>query len=347
MTLRSVLSTCSLLLLASCGATGSLHVLPTLPPPSATPEDVALVVTANERGSLSVFDHPARTTLRSIDVAGSPAAVVSAGDGRTVLVAVNDADGRDLLVRIDVRTGDELGRLELGAKLQLVAGALTPDRTRVLLLAQGSSELLTVDVATMKVAGRRSLAGETLRAVAALDDRRAVVAASNSVLVLTLASDERKTVGLAGPAMGLVVGKGRIYATVSKPTQLATIDARTLAVTTVDLPSSDGPVGVALTPDGSAALVADGGRQSTGPGSRVLRVGLAKGEASVFSAVLGQAPRAIAVDGTGLVWAANRLSSTITILAPGGDFVLELPTGRSPVSVALVSAVAREEPRTR
>lgn len=342
--LRSIIIAGSLLL-ASCGKTAPLHVLPTLPPPPDTAESVALVVTANERGSLTIIDHPSRSVLRTIPISGAPVSVVSAADGRSVFVAVNapadSGDGMDLLMRFDVRTGVELARLELGSKLGLVAASLMPDKKRVALLAQGSSELLVVDTDPLKVVSRRAFVGETLRAVAPLDDKRLALAASNGILVVTLGAAEARSITLAGPTMGVAVAKGgRIFATVSKPPQLVDIDAKTLAPRALDLANSDGPVQPAMMQDGASVLVADGGRLSTGPGAKVYRVGLAKGDVSVFSTVVGQGPRSIVVDGTGLAWTANRSSSTVTVLASNGDFVLELPTGRTPVSITLVSAVA-------
>ncbi len=337
------------LVLAGCGTGSRLHVLPTLPPPPTTPPGLGLIVSADAGGTITVLENAARTVTRTITIEGSPAAIASVGDGTTILVAANGADGvHDRLVRVNVRTGEVHDSIDLGSEQQLASIAVTPDGKTAAVLAGKTSELILVRLADSTIATRRSFAKETLRSVVAVDDARVAIAAGNSVLIVPIAGGDPTVRAFTGPVTSVASRGSKIVATVAVPAQLVVIDlaaatarrgAPAAGPSIVDIAGALGLTAVGLTPDGASAIVADGGR-STGPlGSETYRVRLTSGETTAFGSV-GQGPRSLVVDGAGVTWVANRASSSVTILSSDGAFQLELPTGTHPVGLTTVKAMA-------
>lgn len=226
------------------------------------PSDVLLVIDGNSR--VLLFDSKSGAALANVGVGDVAHEVEVTADGTTAAVSnygESGDPGRTLtLIDLDRRVAS--GTVELGEGTRPDGLEALPSG-QVLVVAEGTKELLVVDPRSRSVVARIKTGLVGSRLVAATPDgSRAFVTSNRSGIGYVTAVDLRppkvvRDIVIAPGAEGIdVTPDGReVWVTNSDANKVSVVEARGLGITaTVLAPRS--PTRVKITPDGKYALVA-------------------------------------------------------------------------------------------
>lgn len=231
--------------------------------PSAAPAPAPeTLIVLNKGDDTAALVDPATGTTRAVIPTGvAPHEVAVSPDGSLAVVANYGNDtGGNTLTRIDLRSAQAAGEIDLGVYTRPHGLAFVVPGGRLLVTAESHKALLEVDVAEGKVL--RAIGTEqegSHMVVVAPDAKRAYVSniGSGSVSVLDLEAGALvQVVPTGAECEGIAIapdGK-TVWASNRKANTVSVIDAETLEVT-AQLASSEFPIRVAITPDGALALV--------------------------------------------------------------------------------------------
>ncbi len=219
-----------------------------------TPDGTRAYV-ASTTGSVSIIDTASGAIIDSLALDGQPTDAAVTPDGRYVFIPRREADKVSVL---SVRRGVQVAEIDVGSTPTSVA--ITSDGSRAYVADYASDTVSVINTATLSRVATIPVGDGPIAVAAAPDQSRGAYVAeflggSISVITDILATD--KISGLAGPAGVAVAADGKtVYATQSAEDTLAAVSPATGSITAAT-PVGDSPRGVAVSADGSRAVVAN------------------------------------------------------------------------------------------
>lgn len=316
-----------------------------------------LLVANKEADTVSLLDLADGRTLGTLPTGQGPHEIAASNDGRLAVVTnygTRAVPGRSLTV-IDLATRTVARTIDLGTHTRPHGVQFLSDHRRVAVTAEGSGNLLVVDVQAGQVL-QAVATGQSVSHMVALapDDSRAFVAniGSGSLSVIDLRSGALvKNLPTGGGAEGVAVAAGgrEVWVSNRADNTLSVVDARTLEIRAT-LKSADFPIRAAPARGGEQVLVtnARSGELAvfdTAPRrerARLKLVGDEAGMASRFFDRAGSTPIGVVAEPSGRrVFVALAGGDRVAVVDAADWKVLDYwPTGAEPDGMAVVAAPA-------
>jgi YVTN family beta-propeller protein len=229
--------------------------VPPAPSGAVFSPDGTRVYVSSRAGAVSVIDPAVGALLRTVALGGQPNDAALTPDGRLLFVPRRTDDTVSVVSAASLAL---VADIPVGRKP--VAVDISTDGSRAYIANYGADTVSVVDVPSRQVVGSAAVGdGPTDVAVAPDDASRAYVAnrdaGSVSLVVGTAATATFP--GVARPGAVAVAADGStLYVTKSDDDVVAELDAATGAVRS-ELPAGDGPIGMAMSGDGSRGVVAN------------------------------------------------------------------------------------------
>lgn len=231
---------------------------------AAAAQEPYLAVVEKIAGMVGVFAENG-AQIAQIKVGAFPHEAVLSADGRYLYVSDNgvlwmteDSQGGNSISILDLRALKKVGEIGLGRFHRPHGLALLGDRNRLLATTERPFGLVSIDLATRKVARDYDVKGKSPHMVIpAAGGKWAFVSDtdSNAVAAVELETGAVKTIPTAAhPQGGVLSADGeRLYVACTEGNRISIIDTRAQRVTG-EIPAGKGPARIALTPDGKTLV---------------------------------------------------------------------------------------------
>jgi YVTN family beta-propeller protein len=318
-------------------------------------QTVAYIVN-NNSNSVSVIDTASNTVTATIPVGTLPTGIAFSPDGAIAYVT-NEGDGT--ISVISTATNSVTATIPLTGQVNPRYLAITPDGKTLYVPCgaglDGSPESVqVVSTATNTVTAVIPVAPlgqiEAVAVAIAPDGKHVYVQTRDdglqlNVVVIDTATNATTVIvpGIAGnssqtgPGIAVTPSGGTVYAGAAFTPAVAAISAINNTVTAT-IPTSEGPSGIAITPDGSRAYVAESDAGALNNGHAVDVIDTATNTA-VATITPFFAPYAVAITPDGAsAYVTNLNSNNVSVIATATNtIVATVPVGSSPDGVAVAN----------
>lgn len=228
----------------------------------AGPAAAETLLVANKSGdTLSFLELSSGEVVQTVPTGTGPHEVAVSPDGRRAVVTNYGREtAGNTLTLVDVVAGKVTGTIDLGDHTRPHGIEFLPDGQRVVVTAEGSRNILIVDMENGRIETAVPVHQELSHMVALSEDAgRAYVAniGSGSVSAITLeGTDPRhlESIPTGDGAEGVTVAGGRVWVTNRGENTVSVVDPGALEVVKT-LEAGDFPIRAEATPDGSRVLV--------------------------------------------------------------------------------------------
>ncbi len=287
-------------------------------------------VTSINTNTVSVIDTSTNSVAATIPVGSGPAGVVVSPDGTTAYVS-NSNDGT--LSVIDTATNSVTATISTGGTPGF--SAISPDG-KTLFVPNNNGGVVVVDTASKSVTTTVGVGDGPIPAVVTPDGSHVYVNTVQGVFVIDASTNTVVGSPIAPSGfsafqrcLGITPDGSHVYLTLLNGNVVVISTASNTQVANIAVPGN--PAGIAFTPDGSRAYVAEG----TGTGA-VGIIDTATNTLEAASISIGAFPFAMAITPDGAFAYVTNFNSTASVIATATNTVVAtVPVGSGPFDIAI------------